>query len=218
MASVVEGGQQRGLRERKKQRTRSAISDTAITLFLTHGFGNVSVVEVAAAAEVSKRTLFAYFPAKEDLVLHRIADHEQESADVVRARPAGESPLDALHKHFLDGLRRRDPITGLTADPEPLAIYRMLATTPSLALRLRHYLTRSEDALSGALIETVGALRPLTARLAAAQITVVQRILAEDTNRQLISGADADRFHPHAVAAANHAFDLLRAGLASALS
>lgn len=215
---MVNGEPQLGLRERKKQRTRAAISDTAIALFLAHGFDNVSVVQVAAAAEVSKRTLFAYFPTKEDLVLHRIADHEQESADVVRARPAGESPLDALHKHFLDGLRRRDPITGLTADPEPLAIYHMLTTTPSLALRLRHYLTRSEDALGGALIETVDALHPLTARLAAAQITIVQRTLAEDTSRQLVSGADADHLHPHAVAAANHAFTLLRTGLASSLS
>ena len=210
-------GEQLGLRERKKRRTRAAISDTAIALFLAHGFDNVSVVEVAAAAEVSKRTLFAYFPVKEDLVLHRIADHEQESADVVRARPAGESPLDALHKHFLDGLRRRDPITGLIADPEPLAIYHMLTTTPSLALRQRHYLIRNEDALSAALLDTVGALGPLTARLAAAQITVVQRTLAENTSRQLVSGADADHLHPHAVTAADHAFALLRTGLADSL-
>jgi AcrR family transcriptional regulator len=215
---VVNGEPQGGLRERKKQRTRAAISDTAIALFLTHGFDNVSVVQVAAAAEVSKRTLFAYFPTKEDLVLHRIADHEQESADVVRARPARESPLDALHQHFIEGLRRRDPITGLTTDPEALAIYHMIITTPSLTLRLQHYFTRSEDALSGALIETVDALRPLTARLAAAQITIVQRTLAEDTSRQLVSGADADRLHPHAVAAANHAFALLGTGLASSLS
>jgi len=214
----VNDEQQLGLRERKKRRTRATISDTAIALFLAHGFDNVSVVEVAAAAEVSKRTLFSYFPAKEDLVLHRIADHEQESADAIRARPAGESPLDTLHRHFLDGLRRRDPITGLAADPEPLAVYHMLITTPSLALRLRHYLTRSEDALSAALIDTVGALRPLTARLAAAQITSVQRTLAEDTIRQLVSGADADQLHPHAVAAANHAFTLLRTGLASSLN
>ena len=94
----------------------------------------------------------------------------------------------------------------------------MITTTPSLALRLRHYFTRSEDALSGALIETVEALRPLTARLAAAQITIVQRTLAEDTSRQLVSGVDADRLHPHAVATANHAFALLGTGLASSLS
>ncbi len=62
-----------GLRERKKQRMFQTLSDVAIGLFLERGFDAVSVAEVAAAAEVSKPTLFRYFPAKEDLVLHRVA-------------------------------------------------------------------------------------------------------------------------------------------------
>ncbi|MCZ9345440.1 TetR/AcrR family transcriptional regulator, partial [Streptomyces sp. TRM76130] len=65
-----------GLRERKKRRTYQVLSDTAVRLFTERGFDAVSVAEVAAAAEVSKPTLFRYFPAKEDLVLYRIADHE----------------------------------------------------------------------------------------------------------------------------------------------
>ncbi|GAA1534328.1 hypothetical protein GCM10009730_49500 [Streptomyces albidochromogenes] len=56
-----------GLRERRKQRTYRVISDAAIALFLEKGFDEVSVAEVAAAAEISKPTLFRYFPAKEDL-------------------------------------------------------------------------------------------------------------------------------------------------------
>ena len=64
-----------GLRERKRQRTHDVISAAAISLFLAEGFERVSVADVAAAAEVSKPTLFKYFATKEDLVLHRIADH-----------------------------------------------------------------------------------------------------------------------------------------------
>lgn len=207
-----------GLRERKKLRTRTAISETAIGLFLARGFDAVSVAEIAAAAEVSKRTLFAYFPAKEDLVLHRIADHEQESAEVVRARRPGRSPIDALHEHFVDGLRRRDPITGLNADPEPLALYRMLVSTPSLALRLRHFLARGEDALAAALAGTVASLEPLPARLAAAQIAAVQRTLAEHNSARLVEGADIDVVHGEAVSAADHAFGLLRSGLGDLLA
>jgi DNA helicase IV len=75
-----------GLRERKRLRMYREVSETAIGLFLERGFDAVSVAEVAAAAEISKPTLFRYFPTKEDLVLHRFADHETEPARVVAAR------------------------------------------------------------------------------------------------------------------------------------
>ncbi len=80
-----------GLRERKKARTRKALSDTAIALFLERGFAGVSVAEAAAAAEVSKPTLFRSFPAKEDLVLHRFADHRDEPARTAEAGRAART-------------------------------------------------------------------------------------------------------------------------------
>ena len=84
-----------GHRERKKQQTYRNVSDIAIRLFLEKGFDAVSVAEVAAAAGISKPTLFRYFPAKEDLVLHRFAEHEDEAARVVRAAwVAGLPPAD----------------------------------------------------------------------------------------------------------------------------
>ncbi|MEU6743824.1 TetR family transcriptional regulator [Streptosporangium sandarakinum] len=143
-----------GLRHLKKQRTHEAVSAAAISLFLERGFDAVSVAEVAAAAEVSKPTLFKYFPTKEDLVLHRITDHRGESARVVRGRGPGTDPLTALHRHFLDGLARRDPVTGLNDDPEVLAYHRMIFSTPSLAARLMHHMTADEEALADALTET----------------------------------------------------------------
>ncbi|MDQ0942474.1 TetR family transcriptional regulator [Streptomyces sp. V1I1] len=197
-----------GLRERKKRQTYQAISDAAIALFLEKGFDRVSVAEVAAAADVSKPTLFRYFPAKEDLVLQRFADHEDEAARVVAARPPGISPLDALHRHFLDGLERFDPVTGLNDDEGVLAYHRLLYGTPSLVARLYAYQGRSEDALTAAL---GGGLR---ARLAAGQIVVVQRILAEENWRRIAAGESADAVRPGAVAAARLAFDQLREGLA----
>src|SRR5580704_9008085 len=85
-----------GLRERNKARTRETIAATAIRMFLADGFDAVSITDIARAAEVSRRTLFAYFPTKEDLVLQRFADHQDEPARVVRARLSGQSPLEAL--------------------------------------------------------------------------------------------------------------------------
>src|SRR5215470_2798366 len=165
-----------GLRARKKAQTRDAIADAAISLFLAHGFDEVSVADVAAAAEVSKPTLFRYFPTKEDLVVHRFADHLGEAARVVRDRPPGVGPLAALHRHFRDGLDRRDPVTGLNDHPEVLAFHRLVFSTPSLASRLTRYLAEDETALADALAQVYGA--GIAPRLLAAQVLAAQRVLA----------------------------------------
>ncbi|MFE2164580.1 TetR/AcrR family transcriptional regulator [Streptomyces sp. NPDC059447] len=207
--------EQLGLRERKKQRTRQTIFEAALRLFLSRGFDDVSIVEIAEEAEVSKRTLFTYFPTKEDLVLHVFADHEDESARVVRARPAGTSALAALHAHELDALARRDPVTGLTSDPDAVAFARLLSTTASLSERLLGYAGRSIARLAEAL-EEAGA-DELTARLAAVQIVTVLRTLADRNSAQMQAGRPADDVYPEAVASADRAFRLLGVGLADAL-
>ncbi|MFD4277088.1 TetR family transcriptional regulator [Streptomyces cyaneofuscatus] len=195
------------LRERKKQLTYRAISDAAIAMFLERGFDKVSVAEVAAAADISKPTLFRYFPAKEDLALHRFADHEDEAARVVGGREPGESPLDALRRHFLAGLDRRDPVTGLCDAPQVLAFHRLLYGTPSLVARLYAYQGRSEAALARALGDGV------PARLAAGQVVAVLRILAEENWRRIDAGESADAVYAGAVQAAEEAFVQLRRGL-----
>ncbi|MFE0255510.1 TetR/AcrR family transcriptional regulator [Streptomyces sp. NPDC059010] len=193
-----------GLRERKKRRMYQTLSDTAIRLFLEKGFDAVSVAEVAAAAEISKPTLFRYFPAKEDLVLYRFADHEDEAARVVREGPA---PVAALRRHFLDGLERCDPVTGLNDHPEVLAFHSLLYGTPSLVARAYTFQQRSEAALA----EALGG--DLDARLAAGQIVAVQRILANENWRRIAGGESVAEVKADAVAAAERAFGLLEAGL-----
>ncbi|WP_436530766.1 TetR family transcriptional regulator [Actinoplanes sp. HUAS TT8] len=202
---------EQGLRELKKQRTFDTVSEIAIAMFLAQGFDRVSVNDIAAAAEISKPTLFRYFPSKEDLVLHRIADHAGEPARVVTARPAGRSPVDALHRRFLDGLDARDPVTGLNDVPEILAFHDLVFSTPSLATRVHEYQARDEESLAEALIPAVA--DALTARLAAAQILAVQRVLARENWRRLTAGASADALLPTAIEAANRAFAQLRSGI-----
>ncbi|WP_179500237.1 TetR/AcrR family transcriptional regulator [Streptomyces sp. WZ.A104] len=196
-----------GLRERKKRLTYQAVSDAAVAMFLERGFDKVSVAEVAAAADISKPTLFRYFPAKEDLVLHRFADHEDEAARVVTASSPDETPLDALRRHFLDGLDRRDPVTGLCDAPQVLAFLRLLYGTPSLVARLHAYQSRSEAALARALGGGV------PDKLAAGQIIAVLRILALENWRRIDAGESADRVYASAVQAAEEAFVQLRTGL-----
>lgn len=204
-----------GLRERKKRRTRQAISDAAIRLILDRGFDRVSVADIAAAAEVSKPTLFTYFRTKEDLILDRISDHREESARVVRGRAPGEAPLAALHRHFRELLADRDPISGLNDDPASLRLREIVYGTRSLAAGLLRYAQRSEQALAEALHETdPPGSDPLTARLAAAAIVTLQGRLAADTWARLSAGRTAADLYPDAVAAADHAYGLLSGGLA----
>ncbi|MFJ4485334.1 TetR family transcriptional regulator [Streptomyces longwoodensis] len=183
-----------------------SVSETAIRLFLEHGFDAVSVAEVAAAAEISKPTLFRYFPAKEDLVLHRIADHEREAARVVEAAP-DVPPLYALRRHFLERLAAGDPVTGLNDHPQVVAFHSLVYGTPSLVARMYRHLERSEAALA----EALGG--DLESRLAAGQVVAAQRILAEENFRRVAAGEPVDAVRPDAVAAAERAFGLLEEGL-----
>src|SRR5438094_9867868 len=85
----------------------------------------------------------------------------------------------ALHRHFRAGLDRYEPVTGLNDHPEVVAFHRLVFTTPSLAGRFTRYMLEDEEALAGALGSGI------EARLRAAQVLPVQRVLAR-TNWQKI--------------------------------
>lgn len=195
-----------GLRARKKVRTRDAIADAAITLFLARGFDPVSVSDVAAAAEVSKPTLFRYFATKEDLVLHRFADHHGEAARVVRDRRPGLTATAALHRHFRAGLDRFEPVTGLNDQPGVVAFHRLVFATPGLAGRLLQYLLDDEEALAAVLEPGVAG------RAQAAQVVAVQRVLARANWQRIADGRTARQVQPEAVADADAAFARLARG------
>ncbi|OEJ34661.1 TetR/AcrR family transcriptional regulator [Streptomyces subrutilus] len=200
-----------GLRENKKLRTRRRLAATALELFLERGFDAVSVADVAAAAEVSKPTLFRYFPSKEDLVLDRFADHQDEAARIVRERPAGQGPVGALREHYLAALDRRDPITGLCDHPEVLAFERLVFSTAGLEARLARYTAREVELLTAAL--EAESTPPLTARLAALHLVTARQELGRENWRRIEAGLSADEAHPAAAADADSAFGMLAGGL-----
>src|SRR5438045_3962862 len=85
-----------GLRDRKKDDTRKAISRAALMLAVEHGPDGVTVDDIAAAADVSPRTVFNYFATKEYAILGLSPERAKEMAQSVRERPADEAPLTAL--------------------------------------------------------------------------------------------------------------------------
>jgi AcrR family transcriptional regulator len=155
-----------GLRERKKQRTRELLSETARRLFSERGFEQVSVAEIACTAEVSEATVFNYFPTKEDLVFGAFETFEQELLGAISDRAQGQTVLDAFAQFIL---RPR----GLLADMDPeraaqlAAVTRMIGNSPALQAREQQILARYTDALAELIAAETSAsptdLRPYTA-------------------------------------------------------
>lgn len=106
-----------GLRERKKQRTRAMLVDAAVKLCLEHGYGDTTVEQIAAAAEVSPRTFSRYFPTKEAVVVAVIEDLTNAAAAELATIPRSVPPLSAIARAHADVLRRvpSGGAAGLTA-------------------------------------------------------------------------------------------------------
>jgi AcrR family transcriptional regulator len=87
-----------GLRESKKLRTRQEIANRAMQLFAQRGFDAVTVAEVAVAADVSEKTVYNYFPTKEDLFFDEVPAREAALVAAITGRRQGESILRGLRR------------------------------------------------------------------------------------------------------------------------
>ncbi|TYB56553.1 LacI family DNA-binding transcriptional regulator [Nonomuraea sp. PA05] len=129
-------------RERKKAETRRAIADAALRLFALRGFDAVTVSEVAEAADVSAKTVFNYFPVKEQLFYEHEPLLAGDPAEVVRHRRGG---LTAV---ALGGLLRAAPAGELALFGR---VYRGSETLRAFG---RELFAARERALAEALAET----------------------------------------------------------------
>src|SRR4051794_41078972 len=93
-----------GLRARKKARTRREISDVATRLFAERGVDEVTLSEIAEAAEVSIKTIFNHFGSKEDLYFDRAAEMGDAVVATIVDRKQGQTILGALHALLVDNL------------------------------------------------------------------------------------------------------------------
>src|SRR5947209_19224736 len=97
-----------GRRERKKRDTRKALSSAAVRLAAERGPEQVTIEDIAEAADVSIRTFFNYFSSKEEAIVGADADGQTILADRLLARPAKEKPLTALRRVFVETFRNQD--------------------------------------------------------------------------------------------------------------
>src|SRR5258707_5911266 len=90
-----------GLRERKKQRTRETIANAARRLFAERGYHATTLPEIAEAADVSTRTIFAYFPSKEDILFSDFPVMKAALAQALAERPPGTDTLETVREFIL---------------------------------------------------------------------------------------------------------------------
>jgi AcrR family transcriptional regulator len=202
-----------GLRERKKQQTRGLIAETARRLFAERGFEQVTVADVARAAEVSTQTVFNYFPTKEDLVYWRLGSFEEDLVTAIRERPAGEPALHAFKRFLLsqDGLLgKHDP----AAREQLTALTRMIDGSPALQVREAQILAGYTATLAALLAEETGAregdLEPV---VAANALVGVHRALIAYARRRNLAGDHDPKLQREVRAQAERAFALLDGGL-----
>ena len=197
-----------GLRERKKEQTRQQIAETARRLFGERGFEDVTVAEIASAADVSVQTVFNYFPTKEDLVYWRLGAFESELLASVRERAAGEPALAAFKRFLLSQrglLGRSDP----DAYDQLAALTRTIAASPSLQAREQQIL----EGYTAALADELGG--DIQASVAAAAMIGVHRALIAYTRGHVLAGIPQKRLQRDVKVEAERAFALLEQGLGS---
>ncbi|MFJ6083509.1 TetR/AcrR family transcriptional regulator [Streptomyces sp. NPDC092369] len=180
-----------GLRERKKRETRQRISDMATGLFLERGFMEVTIAEIAEAADVSVNTVYNYFPAKEDLFLDRSVEVVERASRWVRGRDAGESAARAVLRELRAEVEVVSPRVGLMAGYGNFM--RVIHEAPPLRSRLWTLQQEILDHLEATLREEVGAAAddPLPG-LIAGQICWVQQMVMVSVSRAMLAGRNPD--------------------------
>ena len=159
-----------GLRERSKARRRAAIIRAAYELFAERGYDATTVADIAAAAEVSPRTVAMYFPSKQDIALSRFGDGVAGLTEAIRSRDPGESVHEVFGRWLLTS----------QTEPEDRDMYRlarrMFAANPDLgalrSARMADAIREGADMIAADTGAEPGTIGPRIAAAAAAAIAM----------------------------------------------
>lgn len=167
-----------GLRQRKQQETRERLKRAAMALFLARGFEATTIDDIAAAADMSRRSFFHYFASKEDVVAAWQEDAAAALVAEILARPADETMLTAAENAIASAVKRIDPT-------EAAAMSRLKRDNPALQARDQLKYEKLERALADGLAQRSGRKSDrLKARLVAMIATGAMRVGGESWFRE----------------------------------
>ncbi|MEO8687121.1 MAG: TetR family transcriptional regulator [Solirubrobacteraceae bacterium] len=172
----ISEGEPAGLRERKRQRTRETIARVALELFDRQGFQETTIPQIAEAADVSPRTVSAYFPHKEDLAFPDV-DAEFDALEArMRDRPAEETAVAALRAWIGSWLEDGD-VSAIQRQTR----HRVIRADDDLRAYEHRFTLRARQVIAAAIARDLG-VPPgdLEPRMAAAATLTVFEVLGED--------------------------------------
>ena len=170
------------LRERKKLATRRLLRRAALDLVAERGLANVTVEDIAEAADVSPRTFFNYFPSKEAALFGGDPERAVELRERVATGAPGKSALDALRVVLArDSEEMADELRSLGGDPADwLRRMKMARTDPHVRAAHAAQMAMIERAIAEGLAARLGTDQetdPYPGVLAAAAVGVVRACL-----------------------------------------
>ena len=199
-----------GLRERKKRAARDSIAATARRLFAERGYDAVTVAEVAAAAEVSEKTVFNHFATKEDLAFAGREQGLDRLVTDITERAPDASVMDvfrALTRLVLDEL-----FAG--GDEDLLAVAKIIRGSRTLQERLTVGWESGADAITAAVAGTSGAdAGDLVPAIVARTLWWTHRSIFLEALNGLLAEEDRDELVARLRVVADRAYDQLAAGL-----
>jgi AcrR family transcriptional regulator len=147
MATQPPGDRALPLRERKKLRTRRALTDAALRMFTDKGFDATTLEELAEEVEVSRSTFFRFFPAKEAAAIEAEAELWSAYLAALADRELSGAILSELHQTLAAAVASLDP----SWDERFLATRRLIAAEPALLRYVEHYRAQIKDQVAACL-------------------------------------------------------------------
>src|SRR5689334_1386223 len=203
MSSLDTSAANLGLRERKKQQTRETIASAALRLFAERGYDETTLADIANAANVAPRTIFAYFESKEDILLCEENGFLSQLKRRLDERPPGTTTVDAI-REFLASIEHPGEEAKLRKQ--------VIAANPDLQVKMRGRHAQLEPMLADSIAKDLSAepgdLRPLliAASMATAFTSVSDRIFAAEAAGKPLAAEEA-------MAVLDQVLEFLRGGL-----